>query len=154
MTWRAPLLVAAAAAVPRLAVLSVERGDVLAAFTEKSDDFARTFVETGTYGFVPDIPSAYTQPLYGFFLVPVYAIERAWWSVGLAQTLAAVVTALIGASVYAWLVYGATFLVRLRSARRYADERFEMDMQIRRERRGLRFWRQVLDVPGQAPEEL
>ena len=96
MTARKPyLVVAGAAALPRLAVLVVERGDILASFTEKSDDFARTFVESGTYGFVPAVPSAYTQPLYGFFLVPVYAVERAWWSVGVAQTLLAVATALL-----------------------------------------------------------
>ena len=37
--------------------------------TEKSDRFARTFVDSGTFGFIPGVPSAYTQPLYGFFLV-------------------------------------------------------------------------------------
>ena len=96
MTRRTPyFVVAAAAALPRLAVLVVERGDILAAFTEKSDDFARTFVASGTYGFVPGVPSAYTQPLYGFFLVPVYALERAWWTVGVAQALLAVATALL-----------------------------------------------------------
>ena len=88
-------VVAAAAALPRLAVLLFERGDVLESFTEKSDDFARTFVESGTYGFIPDVPSAYTQPLYGIFLVPIYALERAWWTVGFAQVLLAVATALL-----------------------------------------------------------
>ena len=38
------LIVAAVAAVPRLAVLLVERGDILTAFTEKSDDLAQVFV--------------------------------------------------------------------------------------------------------------
>ena len=53
------------------------------AFAEKSDDFARTFVDTGTFGFIPGEPSAYTQPLYGFFLIPVYWIAgRHWWSLG------------------------------------------------------------------------
>ena len=54
MTRRTALsLVAAACVLPRLAVLLYERGDILASFTEKSDDFARTFVDSGTYGFVP-----------------------------------------------------------------------------------------------------
>jgi 4-amino-4-deoxy-L-arabinose transferase-like glycosyltransferase len=83
-------------AVPRLAVLLHERGDITAAFTEKSDTFAQTFVDHGTFGFIPGEPSAYTQPLYGWFLVPVYWIfGRSWWSIGLAQILVAVVTALL-----------------------------------------------------------
>ena len=88
--------VAAACVLPRLAVLLYERGDVLASFTEKSDDFARTFVESGTYGFIPGEPSAYTQPLYGFLLVPLYALDgRNWAVVGLVQIALAVVTALL-----------------------------------------------------------
>ena len=95
---RALAAVAAACALPRLAVLLVERGDILAAFTEKSDEFASTFVDSGTYGFVPGIPSAWTQPLYGWFLVPIYWVfGRSWWAVGGAQIAVAVVTA--------WLVY-------------------------------------------------
>ena len=67
-----------------------------AAFTEKSDDFARTFVESGTYGFIPGEPSAYTQPLYGFLLVPFYALDgRNWAAVGLVQIAIAVATALL-----------------------------------------------------------
>jgi 4-amino-4-deoxy-L-arabinose transferase-like glycosyltransferase len=90
------LLVAAAAVLPRLVVLLVERGSILAAFTEKSDDFAQTFVSSGTYGFVPGVPSAYTQPLYGWFLIPIYWIfGREWVAVGLAQTAVAVATALV-----------------------------------------------------------
>jgi 4-amino-4-deoxy-L-arabinose transferase-like glycosyltransferase len=93
---RALVLVAAAAAVPRLLVLAVERGDLLAAFTEKSDEFARTFVASGTFGFVPGEPSAWTQPLYGFVLVPVYWIfGRHWLAVGLVQVALAVATALL-----------------------------------------------------------
>ena len=46
------VLVVAAAVVPRLVVLAVERGAILSAYTEKSDDFARTFVASGTFGFV------------------------------------------------------------------------------------------------------
>ena len=73
-----------------------ERGDILTAFTEKSDDFAQTFVHHGTFGFIPGEPSAYTQPLYGFFLVPIYWIfGRNWWAVGVAQILVATVTALL-----------------------------------------------------------
>ncbi|HWJ45769.1 MAG TPA: hypothetical protein VNR63_10320, partial [Gaiellaceae bacterium] len=79
-------VVAAAAILPRLVVLLHERGKILTAFTDKSDDFAITFVHHGTFGLVPGQPSAYTQPLYGFFLVPVYWIfGRHWWSVGLTQ---------------------------------------------------------------------
>lgn len=88
--------IAAACVLPRLAVLLYERGDVLASFTEKSDDFARTFVESGTYGFIPGEPSAYTQPLYGFLLVPFYALDgRNWAVVGLVQIALAVATALL-----------------------------------------------------------
>ena len=89
-------LIAAAAVVPRLAILLYERNDILTAFTEKSDDFARTFVDHGTFGFLPGEPSAYTQPLYGFFLVPLYAIfGRHWLVVGLAQTAVALAVALL-----------------------------------------------------------
>jgi len=93
---RAWTLVALAAAVPRLVALAVERQDVLTKYTEKSDDFARTFVHSGTYGLIPGVPSAYTQPLYGFFLVPVYWIAgRNWPALGLAQTALACVTAVL-----------------------------------------------------------
>ena len=57
-----------AAALPRLAVLAVERSDVLTRYVEKSDTFARTLVSSGTFGFLPGVPSAYTQPLYAWFL--------------------------------------------------------------------------------------
>ena len=89
-------LVVAAAALPRLATLLVARGDILAGFTEKSDDFAQVFVASGTYGFVPGEPSAYTQPLYGFFLVPLYWLfGRHWEVVGLAQIAVAAGTAVL-----------------------------------------------------------
>jgi 4-amino-4-deoxy-L-arabinose transferase-like glycosyltransferase len=89
-------IVAAAAVLPRLAVLVYERNDILTTFTEKSDDFAKTFVDHGTFGFLPGEPSAYTQPLYGFFLVPLYAIfGRHWLVVGLAQTAVALGVALL-----------------------------------------------------------
>ena len=89
-------LIAVAAIGPRLAVLVYERNDILTAFTDKSDDFARTFVDHGTFGFIPGEPSAYTQPLYGFFLIPVYWIfGREWWAVGGAQILVATGTAFL-----------------------------------------------------------
>jgi 4-amino-4-deoxy-L-arabinose transferase-like glycosyltransferase len=89
-------LLAAIVAVPRLIALLVERGDILTAFTDKSDDFARTFLASGTYGFVAGHPSAYTQPLYGFFLVQIYWIfGRHWEVIGIAQILVAIGTALI-----------------------------------------------------------
>lgn len=92
------LLLAAASALPRLLVLLVERGDVTSAYVDKGDDFALTYLAFGTYGFIPGVPSAYTQPLYGFFLVPLYwAFERHWLVIGLAHVLVAVATA--------WLVY-------------------------------------------------
>jgi hypothetical protein len=89
-------LVAAAAIIPRLVVLGHERGRILAAFTEKSDDFARTFVASGTFGFVAGHPSASTQPLYSFFLVPIYwALGRTWVWVGIAQIGLAALTAVL-----------------------------------------------------------
>ncbi len=88
--------IAAAAIVPRLVVLVHERNDLLTGFTDKSDDFAQTFVHSGTFGFIPGEPSAYTQPLYGFFLVPIYWIfGREWWSVGIAQIGVATATAFL-----------------------------------------------------------
>jgi 4-amino-4-deoxy-L-arabinose transferase-like glycosyltransferase len=90
------LLVAAVAAVPRLAVLVHERGDILASFTEKSDRFARAFIDDGTFGFLPGEPSAWTQPLYSFFLIPIYwTAGREWWAVGLAQIAVAAATAIV-----------------------------------------------------------
>jgi 4-amino-4-deoxy-L-arabinose transferase-like glycosyltransferase len=90
------LLVVAAAALPRLAVLAVERNDVLTRYVEKSDTFATTLVSSGTFGFLPDVPSAYTQPLYAWFLAGLYwPLERSWVVVGLAQTGVAVATALV-----------------------------------------------------------
>jgi 4-amino-4-deoxy-L-arabinose transferase-like glycosyltransferase len=90
------LLVVAAAALPRLLVLAVERDQILEEFVEKSDRFAQTLVASGTFGFLPGVPSAYTQPLYAFFLAGVYwPFGHSWLAVGLAQTLVAVATALI-----------------------------------------------------------
>jgi 4-amino-4-deoxy-L-arabinose transferase-like glycosyltransferase len=93
---RAYVVVAAVAALPRLIVLLYERGRILVAFVDKSDNFARTYVSSGTFGFLPHHPSASTQPLYGFFLVPIYWIfGRHWESVGIAQIAVAVGTALL-----------------------------------------------------------
>jgi 4-amino-4-deoxy-L-arabinose transferase-like glycosyltransferase len=89
-------LIALAAIAPRVVVLLHERERILTAFTDKSDDFAQTFVHHGTFGLVPGEPSAYTQPLYGFFLVPIYWIfGREWWSVGFAQIVVATGTAFV-----------------------------------------------------------
>jgi hypothetical protein len=93
-------LLALVCALPRLVVLVAERNEILRPYTfgEKSDDFARTFVDSGTFGFIAGIPSAYTQPLYSFFLIPLYTVlERSWAVVGGAQIVVAMVTA--------WLVY-------------------------------------------------
>jgi 4-amino-4-deoxy-L-arabinose transferase-like glycosyltransferase len=92
----ARLIVVAAAALPRLVVLIVERHDILTAFTEKSDEIAQTFVKTGTFGFIPGHPTAWTQPLYAWFLIPIYWIfGRSWWAVGVIQIAVAVGTALL-----------------------------------------------------------
>jgi 4-amino-4-deoxy-L-arabinose transferase-like glycosyltransferase len=91
-------LIALACVTPRLVVLLLEREKILAAFTEKSDTFAQTFVDHGTFGFIPGQPSAYTQPLYGWFLIGVYGtVGRHWETVGIAQIVVAIVVA--------WLVY-------------------------------------------------
>ncbi len=104
---RALLLVATAAAVPRLVVVAVEREQLVAGLTEKSNRFARTFVESGTFGFIPGRPSANTQPLYGFFLTPFYWIfGQAWWPAIVAQVVVAIATAML---VYA---IGATVATR------------------------------------------
>ena len=77
-------------------VLVAERGSILSAYTEKSDTFAQTYVQSGTFGFIPGVPSASTQPLYGYFLIPFYWIfGRHWLVVGLAQIAVATCTALL-----------------------------------------------------------
>ena len=89
-------LVVVVAALPRLLALAIERDRVLEAYVEKSDTFAQTLVSSGTFGFLPGVPSAYTQPLYAWFLAALYwPLERSWAVVGLAQILVAVVTALL-----------------------------------------------------------
>ena len=99
MSRRTAYSIAAVVCVlPRLAIVLHERAAITASYTEKSDVFAQTFVAHGTYGFLAGKPSAYTQPLYGWFLVPVYWIfGRSWLSIGLAQIALAVIAA--------WLVY-------------------------------------------------
>ena len=95
-TRSAVLLLSAVTALPRFAALLHERGAILASFTDKGDDFARTFLSSGTYGFIPGHPSAYTQPLYGWFLIPFYWIfGRHWLVVGLAHIAIATCTTLI-----------------------------------------------------------
>jgi 4-amino-4-deoxy-L-arabinose transferase-like glycosyltransferase len=92
----ATVLLVLATALPRLGALLHERGTILTAFTDKGDDFAQTFLASGTYGFIPGHPSAYTQPLYGWFLIPLYWIfGRHWEVVGLAQICVAVGTTLV-----------------------------------------------------------
>jgi 4-amino-4-deoxy-L-arabinose transferase-like glycosyltransferase len=86
-------------------VLLHERVAIISGNTEKSDVFAQVFVAHGTYGFIPGEPSAYTQPLYGWFLIPIYWLfGRTWQSVGFYQLALAVFVA--------WLVYevGRRFL--------------------------------------------
>jgi len=90
------LLLVLATSLPRLAALLHARGSILTDNVDKGDTFARTFLASGTYGFIPGHPSAYTQPLYGWFLIPVYWIfGRSWETVGIAQICIAVATTLI-----------------------------------------------------------
>jgi len=87
-------VVVAACALPRLVVLVHERAAVLSNF-EKSDLLAKLYLKTGTFGYVPGHPSAYTQPLYGWFLIVIFWIAGFhWWSVGVVQTLVAVATSI------------------------------------------------------------
>lgn len=89
-------MIVTAAALPRAIVLAYERGRILKEFVEKSDDFASTLVSSGSYGFIPNVPSAYTQPLYGWFLALLYwPFSRHWLVVGVAQIAVAVATALL-----------------------------------------------------------
>src|SRR6185503_7482263 len=92
----AAVIVVVVAAVPRLLVLARERETILEEFVDKSDRFATTLVDHGTFGFLPGVPSAYTQPLYGWFLAGIYLpFGRSWIAVGLAQVSVAVATALV-----------------------------------------------------------
>lgn len=77
-------------------MLAIERGAILEEYVEKSDRFAKTLVDSGTFGFLPGVPSAYTQPLYAWLLAGVYwPFGRSWLAVGLMQIALAVVTALL-----------------------------------------------------------
>ena len=95
-TRTAVLVLVLATALPRLAAVLHARGTIVASNVDKGDIFARTFLASGTYGYIPGHPSAYTQPLYGWFLIPLYWIfGRHWQVVGLAQICVAVGTTLI-----------------------------------------------------------
>jgi 4-amino-4-deoxy-L-arabinose transferase-like glycosyltransferase len=95
---RAYIALGVVCALPRLGILLHEQGAITAGFTEKSDTIARMFVSNGTFGFVPGDPSAYTQPLYAWFLIPIdWLFGANWASIGIPQVAVAVVTA--------WLVY-------------------------------------------------
>jgi 4-amino-4-deoxy-L-arabinose transferase-like glycosyltransferase len=53
-------------------------------------------VSSGTFGFLPGVPSAYTQPLYAWFLAALYwPLDRSWAVVGIAQIVVAIATALL-----------------------------------------------------------
>jgi len=89
----AALVVVLVAAVPRALVLARERETILEEFVDKSDRFATTLVDHGTFGFLAGVPSAYTQPLYGWFLAGIYLpFGRSWLAVGIAQIVVAVLT--------------------------------------------------------------
>jgi hypothetical protein len=88
-------VVIAVCALPRIALLVHERSRILATL-EKSSLLAQMYLKNGTFGYVPGHPSAYTQPLYGFFLIPVFWIGgRNWWSIGTAQIAVAVGTSIL-----------------------------------------------------------
>jgi 4-amino-4-deoxy-L-arabinose transferase-like glycosyltransferase len=92
---RAYTIVVLVAALPRLVVLLHERAALLANF-EKSEYLALVFIHHGVFGYVPGHPSAYTQPLYGWFLIPIFWLGGVhWWSVGTAQLVVAVCTSLV-----------------------------------------------------------
>jgi hypothetical protein len=90
------LAVAALATLPRFVVLVLERDETLSDFVEKSDTFAQTLVESGTYGFIPGVPSAYTQPAYGLVLAAVYGTAgRSWLTVGVTNIALALAATLL-----------------------------------------------------------
>jgi 4-amino-4-deoxy-L-arabinose transferase-like glycosyltransferase len=93
---RAAFVLVLLTALPRLAALLHERDRIVLFNVDKGDIFARQFLANGTYGFIPGHPSAYTQPLYGWFLIPLYRIfGRHWEVVGLAQIAVACGTTLV-----------------------------------------------------------
>jgi 4-amino-4-deoxy-L-arabinose transferase-like glycosyltransferase len=98
---RAYTIVILVCALPRLVVLLRERAALIGSppgysTFEKSWQLAWVFVHHGVFGYVPGHASAYTQPLYGWFLIPIFWIAGFhWWSVGTAQLVVAVCTSLI-----------------------------------------------------------
>jgi 4-amino-4-deoxy-L-arabinose transferase-like glycosyltransferase len=89
-------LVAVACLLPRAIALIHEGGAILQSGVEKSDLIARVFLKSGTFGYVPGEPTAYTQPLYAWFMIAVYWIGgRHWWSLGTVQITVAVATAIV-----------------------------------------------------------
>jgi hypothetical protein len=87
-------VVIAVCALPRIVLLVHERVGVTQNF-EKSKLLAQMYVANGTFGYVPGHPTAYTQPLYGYFLIPIFWIAGFhWWSFGTAQILVAVATSI------------------------------------------------------------
>jgi hypothetical protein len=98
---RAYVIVILVCAVPRLVVLLHERGALTGVYPvysgfEKSWELAWMFVHHGVFGYVPGHASANTQPLYGWFLIPIFWIFGFhWWSVGTAQLIVAVCTSLV-----------------------------------------------------------
>jgi 4-amino-4-deoxy-L-arabinose transferase-like glycosyltransferase len=93
------VLVGGACLVPRL-IAMLHEGAALLPLTggsvEKSDLIARVFLKSGTFGFVPGEPTAYTQPVYAWFMIDVYWLAgRHWWSLGTAQIAVAVLTAVL-----------------------------------------------------------
>jgi 4-amino-4-deoxy-L-arabinose transferase-like glycosyltransferase len=89
-------IVVAACVLPRAIALAHERGAILGSYVEKSDILAQVFVKSSTFGYIPGVPTANTQPLYGWFLIPIYWIAgRHWWAVGTVQVAVAVATALV-----------------------------------------------------------
>jgi 4-amino-4-deoxy-L-arabinose transferase-like glycosyltransferase len=111
----AALLLVLVTALPRLVALLYEGNSIVVANVDKGDVFARQFLANGTYGFIPGHPSAYTQPLYGWFLIPLYWIfGRSWEVVGLAQIAVACGTTLIVWQIgRRWLTPGTGLLAGL-----------------------------------------
>jgi 4-amino-4-deoxy-L-arabinose transferase-like glycosyltransferase len=93
------VLVGGACLLPRLIAMLHEGVSLLPlndSGVEKSDLIARVFLKTGTFGYVPGEPTAYTQPVYAWFMIAVYWVAgRHWWSLGTAQIALAVLTAVL-----------------------------------------------------------
>ncbi|MES1246185.1 MAG: glycosyltransferase family 39 protein [Actinomycetota bacterium] len=88
-------VVAALAVLPRLAVTLHER-DRIFANAEKSIILATNFAHGQGFGFLPGQPSADTQPLYGWFLIPIeWIFGGNWLAIGLTQIAVAAITAII-----------------------------------------------------------